>query len=470
MSTPSQIKNTKDIHREDTISQKIDLIISWVIQGTQVDGALIKQQILSILKNPTAKGALSKATFYINNLDSDLYHLLPDILKADPEIAFSALRKNSKIYHLFSGTLKNNPKIVQLYFQNMLLSSSLIDIIDFIELHKENKKLYIELKKSFETSLPHIKSSRFIALWEIYIVSPGIYKKIKDACIFSTFSGEIIISEIFVKSCITELEKSELQEEQKAEYLEQKILRLIWVTKENIPESLQKLLIEIIGVIMWASLQKQKKYQKQKEAAIKKQEEQEKQKEKNSMQKRRDEDAEILSESFPNYTPIAYSSCVTMVSINGQDSVTLEKNIAENINETSLENYISFLKILTHLWLRFLIDSHRDKLSIAMKLDFFEWGGMSEARILRFFNSLGKNLWVPEKSFQSDPENPQLSCFDTLWSAKLVFGGIASSGKINRRLICPVSQSGGMSIVEIYMKQIWLIIPPYAEISLANWK
>ena len=72
--------------------------------------------------------------------------------------------------------------------------------------------------------------------------------------------------------------------------------------------------------------------------------------------------------------------------------MTLEREKLESMSEVSLERYFLFVTLLKHLDLSFLLQKHASKIQLATDINFYTDGGMSDARILKFLNSVAKNI------------------------------------------------------------------------------
>jgi hypothetical protein len=139
------------------------------------------------------------------------------------------------------------------------------------------------------------------------------------------------------------------------------------------------------------------------------------------------------------------------------------------MSETSLENYMNFSIRMKELWLEFLITKQNRLSQLVTGVNFYQWEGMNEWRILKFLSSVGKNIGIPEESSEDADGNKKIWHFKTLWYAKMKFLEIQNATQLWGIDYRGVNR-GGKSVVEVYMRDIEILGEPFWEISVSKWK
>lgn len=422
----------------------------------QVDESLVKKHITKILQNSDKKLALH----YLQNADIGIYTYLPQVLRSDEDIIRLVLERKPSMYHAMSQELRQKSSTQETALSAALEQQVWVhELISLLEEFRKEKKSFAKhlkkLKKTFEKDSKYFRNSFESSLFDLYIYEYETYQVLMQSKVLS--SGKNALWDPLMKYLswigdgLEGLSPEEVQE---------KLLEEIYTFSKISGKMSSRLKVFLLTLVQSISLKQL--FPKQKKA-----EEEESQEEDTLEQDEKSKKApdNPILEGY-NYSHIG--SSYSLWDEKGS-SVELEEKVVQTMSSKSLENYITFSQTLRDLWLIFLLRKHAQKLSIAMGINFYEGNGMSEARMLKFFNSLGKNIWVPEESYEDAEGNKKVWCFQSLGAAKLRFGEIRDTGKV-----WDLNTSGmnlwGKSTVEVYMKLKGLIVEPFWEISIARWK
>jgi len=459
--------DTQTIWVWEGILRQVEVILEEKKQ-TGADVSLIQSKILQIVSGENPQKDKSTVLSYIKDISSDLYDVLPQVLKDDPEVIRVALKawlSISKIPHHHQA----QDDFIILSFDALVQKwQSPIFLVDFIEAHTQSstknslrmqKKLIKKLRSILEKTRTNDSYDQILAY--LYLDDTSFYKQLFALKIFDTQNEQVVVSPWFIKKIQDSVSKK----------WEHNIAADLTIAVERFFNQHFKYRNTYLSTIQDKIITQLIRTQKTQEKAKWEDEEE------NASQVNPDEASELEDTSlrdtitlFPHYS---YTTHWDYYSFWAQWEVLVDipRQFAESMSETSVVNYISFSKLMRELWLNFLLSKHLSKIMIATDTDFFSENGMTESRTLSFLNSIGKNLWIPEKSYQHpDSQEKLVSCFNTLAAAKQQFLQVKSTGYIWSEYIISPWDTWGKSIVEIALKLKWLIVRPYDEISLASWK
>lgn len=164
-----------------------------------------------------------------------------------------------------------------------------------------------------------------------------------------------------------------------------------------------------------------------------------------------DDEAEVYSWTDYSITFLSEST----IDIWAWQSLQLTPEEIE-MNDLALENYVQAVKVCRELGLWFIFKHKRQFLSSICGIDYLSGEWLSESKILKILNKLGKKIWIPEKSFvdeTSKDKTPKIWCFQTLWEAKYQFGDIQSTGIVGGLSYDPMKSD--RSVTERALIQKW---------------
>ena len=434
------------------INEKIDVIISPVFDKHK-NTAAFKKQIFEALTWDK-----KKALLLMDNGDLNLFYYLPDTLKNDPEIVAKAIAQNPRIYMSLGLNLKQNIDI-QKEAISWLISNggNITELIEVLEKNPKNKKKLAKyLDELLEKNKDFLSDPLLRLLYEIYSEDKKFYNLIKQKWLLSD-SNQWVSLWLRCTDMLAKVQK-ELKGQNFEEVQNKLFSELLWflsISDTKLTEKGREFLMFLISQIKITQQVEDEDQDEQIQDTIDVNE--------------REDDEENISDLtvWPyHYIPI-WNSC--RVWDGKGSSVVLENKNFESMSELSLKNYMNFSKMLHNLWLGFLIDTQERLIQIATDIDFYAWEGMSEWKILKFFNSIGKNIGEPKKSFVDEEWNEIRGYFDTIWAAKKKFQEIRDSQKVWNVDFSLVNR-WNKSVVEIYMKSIGLLVEPFGEISIAKWR
>jgi hypothetical protein len=322
--------------------------------------------------------------------------------------------------------------------------------------NKKNKKLEALADKLIEENPKFFTNETSKLIYDVFKTENKFWKQIQEKWLITHSHSWIVLwSPVtgFLSKILIDLEWSTPEETQ--EKLFDSLLSFLWIWEKSLWKSGKKLLETLIS-----SISITKKTEKPEDEMS-----QDDTKDKKSLNE--DIDDEIDYSVWPyNYIPL-WNTC--RVWDTQWDSVAIEKNILENMSEKSLENFMTFSRLIKKLWLEFLLSKQHRLSQLATGVNFYQWEGMSESRTLKFLSNVWKNIWVPEEWSEDEDGNKKIGHFKTLWYARMKFWEIQSSQTL-WGIDFKDAYKWNKSIVEIYMKEIWLLVEPFWELSIANWK
>jgi len=439
--------NTSESSSE--LSKKVESIIEWKF-APEVNTKLIKIQILEALSWDK-----KKALFLLGKWDIDLYHYLPVNLKEDEDIAKNALEKDPSLYHSLPQKLRQSKDIKILALEWLVETrSGLYHILNIIENDpKTSTQMLTLFSKLVKKDPDYFRDESTKLLYELYISDAKLYSILKEKWFISLDESGLSVGSKFakyLKKFSDDLES--LSPEECQDKLYQLALDFIWVVPWKQDTALEKCIRSITSAIHIA------KHEPEEEDEV-------------EIEQSREElddqwDDTHLSYGPYNYAPI-WESC--RVWDNAWNDILLEKQIFHSMSERSLENYMNFYISMQDIWLWFLLDSQNARVQTATGINFYEWEWMSQARKLRFINSIWKNIWIPEETYKDSEGNPKVWCFQSWWEWKKRFEKLRDSRKIWEYDFNGVD-IWSSSIVKMYMKLEWLLTEPFWELSIAKWK
>jgi len=444
-------KTAKTIRLEDEgtdFNSQIELILennsSW-----EIELSLMKKQVLDVLWWDK-----QKAIFLLKR-DIELFEYLPMSLQKDTEILTLVVQKKPDRYNTLPQKLQQDSKIQKVALSSIITSWDICEFIAIILKFPNDRKL-----KVLAESLLH-ENPEFLAHWH-------------NALIYDIFKNERKVYDLIMQKWLLEISQhwvslwsqitTTLQKilldlewcspEDVQENIFSQLLVLLWLKKPQLWERSHKLLDILVSSVKTTQKASQESEDQLKDDVFE------------------DEDTDIQEyEDPPSVGPYYYSSMWNTSRVLDPDgsSVVVDTKIFESMSEKSLENFMNFSKLIKYLWLSFLLEKQERRIQIATGIDFYEGEWMSPAKILKFLNSVGKNIWIPEESFKNKQGETKVWCFDTLWAAKHKFREIRESQRLWDINLSWVN-TWGKWVVEVYMKSVWLLTQPFGEISIAKWK
>lgn len=461
MQTVQQDSDSRPLAQEE-IGQKVDAIIAKYVP-TQADSKLIKKQIIDAI---SWDGDKQKALFLLEKFNKDLFQVLPSKLKDDEDVLLSMLEKKPEMFLTLSFAHRANPKLQEAAFTALLNKKAhiydLITVIDRSE-EKQRKKFQKLIRNALDDGSYSFKDDLSKLYYEIYQNEKKLYKTLIEKKIFTQLFWWFALSKDFIASIVHLFQESstELWEIQETELMKT-LLSFLNIKPSDMSDISKSFFWELIKGIT---------FPKTKTSGEDENNSSEDETDSKDSKTAEDEDTDSwLSEyeSIGPYTRSSYWARSNVWSPEG-DSILIKTEILENMSEKCLENYMSFSKLMWELWLGFLLEKHTQTIQTATQVNFYDWEWMSQARILKFLNSIGRNIWIPESTYEDSQGNKKTSCFESLWAARMHFRKVSSSWEIGGFYIDP-SKRWDKSVVEHYMKFIDLLVEPFWELSISSWK
>lgn len=464
MVSPASQKIPENTRAENDVFAQIEAILSKQDNGT-TDTSSLRKKIAVILDDQASNKHKNTALHYIQNLDAELYLYLPEILKQDPDIIRAALKAEGRLIDAIPVEYREDISYLQESLQSMSKkSSNFWRCIELLEQYRSDEQRRKTLWDFFQKSCLKNFSKEQQLIADLYFEEYETFLMLRHRGFFWKESSWFSLPKDFLKL----LKNTTLQELQKLSPWERtnQIQTLLREYLQLSSEAISKLFSEILEHIS----------QKLRipEADADDEENNEKQEEESDSQNNTTSALEDLSSSgyghLWGYSTISFGSQYYVTSPAGE-TLEFHREELDKMSQRSLERFFHFRSILDHLDLSFLIEKHARKIMLATDVDFYAWEGMSDARILKFLNSVAKNIGIPEKTFQAEwSEEKLIGCFETLDGAKMAFHHVRETGHAGSTFICAPSEKGDYSIVELTLKANSCIVPPYNEISLVQWK
>lgn len=363
----------------------------------------------------------------MKDFTSDIISIITNIdssLKADKEIAFTAMKKDSGAFYLLSKKLQSDINIWRDFIKSLIREWK-----NYLEVEKIIEKFYVKISDKevlYKIFSEYINKANWLytddlSKWMLLIKekNKSFYDLLINSKVIVWKWKELILSPIFIKEFSKELLLEEnyktLSDEDK------KVFERNFLSKKlNI--DLSKLNSDSIFVfdsilnLSLATTNKALLGNKEKEA--KKEPEKEK-----KVIEDIDEEENIIEDKLDFCLP----ECGVQVTwwnyyISTPWSLSVELSSAEMDRFTTegLKNFIDFYNTLYEVWLNFLWDSHKTSfINILNNSSWFNYPDgqwVTESRNLRMFNFLWKSVWLiwwKDSQYSKD--------FSTLWSVKLAF-------------------------------------------------
>jgi len=445
-------KNTTQTPEEIEFTQKVEAIL-WDKYSPEGDTKIIKKQISDALNWDK-----HRAIFLLSK-DIHLYDYLPVALQREPELMSLVIRNDPKKYIQLDTKSRQNAEIQEIALRETISKRwNVMEIIGILESgNKKNKKIWV-LADELISKLPGYFSDAWSTyLYEIYKSEPKLFVLFSSKWLIDISSWGAILWNRFVTYLAKAQSKLEWYSEQECkDVLIWELLEILWLKQDSLSKQGAEFLQYLVSSISIVHKPEQEDEQNETEVV-----------EASQDTLLDDIDDELHYEKWPyNYIPL-WNTC-TVWDSQGSSTV-LEKNILDIMSEKSLENYMNFTKLCKNLWLEFMITRQARLSQIATWVDFYQGEWMSESRTLRFLSSVWKNIWVPEESWEDSQWNKKIWYFKTLWYAKEQFRTIRDTQTVSG-INFTDRYTWNKTIIEIYLKHIWLLWEPFWDISIANWK
>ena len=449
MKIPLQQEETNTANTQDFSKQVEAILVADLWSGNSTLG--MKKQIADLLNGDKQKALLLLAR------DAKFYVYLPENLKSDRDIVKVLIEKDPKKYKMLPATLKQDTEIQKSTVTAIISGKGdVLDLIDvMITSEKKNKKLIPFTQALIESTPWFFTDAESKLLYEIFTQERKVYDQMWSRGLIVSSQGGISLWPSAANNLAQaqkKLEAGSIVETQEKLFFS--LLDFLSLSEKSLwkwSKALLELLVDSIAIS-----KKQEETEDIPEEVMDSQE--------NTWEA--EEDDANLSTGPYNYIPL-WNSC-RVWDVSGS-SVLIEQKTFDTIGSKSLDNFMNFSRLMKRLWLDFLIHKQHRLSQLLTGVDFYQWEGMSEARTLKFLNSVGKNIWEPEWAYEDSQGNKKAGCFDTLSAAKHRFERITQLWDIWKHGI-DVAKRGDKSVVEKYMESIQLIAAPFNEISVMKWK
>ena len=445
--------------------EQIDEILSMRVLP-EIENSDIKTQISHVLANFGNTAHKKLALEYVKNKDIALYQFLPSVLQQDRDIVLEMVQVNGDFLQYAPVSIQKDKEIVSASFQSLLSKNKNIwSIILFLQKYRASKSLYTHLISSITRDSEDIFSSKLESrLFDLYTLEYKSYSILLESWAFEIASWNLVLWYWLWKYLFAHQEEyAALKVHERNEYILKLALEFLNLEQKNMSAKS----LSFLSILLWTITFKKNKNTTSDdiENIVEWDETQELSKDLETY------DYDILD----HYNSSKIWWIYRVWESNPLFAVTLLNEQVASMTEKSLENYISFSYQMWALWLWFLLKKHSFKVMIATDVDFFEWEGMTDARFLKFLNTIGRNIWVPEKNYQPEEredthQKSHRRSFRSLDEAFHTFREIKSSGMIEGREITSLENLWDKSVVETAMLQLWLIIPPYFELAVAKFR
>ncbi len=458
------IKNTKhQIQTSQTQKQSIDIkskakeIIDQVF-SPEIDTSLVQKSVVKALSWDA-----QQAIHLIESWDIDIFEHLPKAMKNDSKVALAAIKKHPHIFELLSLDLKKHPEIKQQAIQSALLRwVSIIDIIDLVQsdaASKKTMKKYLIQKLNEKPDFFPDSMSKLV--YEIYLSSPEIYTKIVSKWLIEPSLHWVTLWDRCISFLIKHTKNIQAESVSQSQELLQKLfsqfLEIPKLEKYPLLHALCQQIIQGLDIVQISPEQDDEDEQATKADS--------------------DWVTDSVDDNFldnPDYYAhwpysVAHIWNYCKVWDTSWKSMLIDHSSYVSMSDRSLENYMNFSLRMWALGLWFLLEKHTQAIQTATEINFFAGEWMSDSKILKFLNRIWKRLWVPESSYEDTDWNREVLCFQELGAAYFTFRGIAASWKVWKYNF-DVSKRWSNTIVELYMKYVWIIDTDSWALSIAAFR
>jgi hypothetical protein len=468
----SQVHPQSSINFADlSLSDQVSYILELQHQEG-VDADKLKKKISHILSQ-TSKKDLHTLAFRLLGWDPSLYTLLPEVLKQDKQVVLAAIDAWISISNI-PESFHTDEEVLKHTLEQLIHKRSIIfEFVDLFEKKKLPKKLKQTFKDRFMEALTlkeyifdnHLEQ----VLFELYLEDYKNFQMLQSLPLLRYENGTLTLDPHCIKACfVNERDSVQQKQENNESLLYEKLLAYCKLSQVILSPASQKVMKVLLQHITWENDKKRKEKEN-----IEEDDNEKKPKEKNDTQKWTSQNWEKDEEFILPYRSFSYAGNYTLWDETGHVTY-LAKTEIQIMSQKSLENYFHFSKLLTHLQLDFLLKKHASRIMLATGVNFYTEAGMTQVKTLKFLNNIAKNIGIPESHYTTKnpdgSEERKVWCFRSLDAAKKEFHEITETGMVGSQKVCDPIARGEQSIVEIFMKQQWLITPPYFEISLARWE
>lgn len=114
------------------------------------------------------------------------------------------------------------------------------------------------------------------------------------------------------------------------------------------------------------------------------------------------------------------------------EKLNVSQKELDTMTDVALNNYIEAVKVCRWLGLGFIFKHKHKFLSVICDIDYLSGEWISESKLLKILNKIGKNVWIPEQDVDEGETETTTSkrCFKTLWEARYQFRDIKSTGVV----------------------------------------
>lgn len=425
-----------------------------------------RQTINTILWQGQNNKNFELALYLIEHVDATYYDKLDPSLKNNKKIILAVLRQDSAYFSRVPLEFQTDFECAKEALKSMVREKiSFLEVEKFLSTHFEtqNTKLFSRLFAFYRNYLKvaeyvfHSETER--QLIHLKQSCPDIYKIILEKKILEQKGKKIVLSSVFSEFFLKHISPIDVSQLSKQEYKNAQIqicLDFLKIPAKHMSVELLEFLQALIDQLQLDS------YKKQQEDRVK----QSDQLQEEDAWDEQEQDWEYgleerLSFCIPPCHYDMYSSGWCRIHVGDGANLELTEKQVESISDRALQNYIFAVKKLTNLGFGFVFQ-HTETFFRLMDVDpvYGEW--VSEWKILKILNRVGKKIGIPEKIIsQGNPETQekkevQVGCFESVSEASLRFKEIRDTGKINGESIIDPGKKWDKTVLRYALEDKWL--------------
>lgn len=434
----------------------------------------MKTDIQKILKQWDNAKNKELALYLVGQVDVWFFHKISADLRKDKDIVIAAIQKDSGIYvHLEPQSRE------QIAFWKEAIRSLVRERANFLVVEKFLKKHFTDTKKFrklFSFYKKYLKKVEYIFdsdierhLFSLKEKQPDLFDLFSEKQVFEEKGKKFVLSKkiiLFFQSQISwNSEYAALDKEEQDSFLLEVFKKYLGIASGKLPSDVIAFfqsIRELIGV-------KEAKQQIEKQIV-----------DQDDLDEEEDDDNEITDEdSLDSRLDLIAPYCVCNIASWGGYNISVWNGVelhlshteTERITNMALKNYIATAKVFQNLWLGFLLP-YKEKLFSICDVEYLHGEWLSKWKLLKIFNTIGKNIGIPEKNIQNDDDNAkkQVGCFITTDEAIYQMKVIRDTGKVYNRLVIDPGDKGGKSVLRHLFENKWLFDAKWDGILRSVWK
>jgi len=467
------VQNTKNTSA--SLNPVIEEVLSilWIEKkGFKAIPGDYRQTINTILwewDNSTNKAL---ALYLIQNVDVSYFHRIDKTLRQDKQVVLAALWQKSSIFKSLTPKYQLDYDCWVQTIKSMIRERiNFLEVETFLNSNFKNVKVFERLLK-FYTGYLKVADYIFQSETEKQLVAiktnfPDIYDLILSKGIIQQKEKKIVLTLAFIKHFLEQVATPmfiTLSPEEQKLFQVQICREYLWLPEKQISPEIQLFLESLVDLV---SVKKHTKAQEEKEEKKVEIEEDIDDEQEHELETR-------LDFCIPpcHYTALDNGSCD--IHVGADIRLNLDEKEMDSISNRALQNYISAVKKLTYLGFWFAFRNQEQFFRI-MDVDpiYGEW--LSEWKVLKILNKVGKKIGIPEKIISEwNPEmeekkETQVGCFDSVEEASLRFRDIAKTGKVNDDMVIDPGKKWDKSILRHVLEQRWLYDVEGKWFLVARW-